>query len=196
MKEGETIEREKGSDVVNINNNNIKKYAKTDGIVVTTKALADMFGVVPKRIMQLTDEGILEKVGRGSYDLTKSVLAYVTHLKTRTGAANDSKTLETEKLTEETMLKRAKREKAELELQLTKGELVKTQDVKQLYGGMVQVFRSKMLMLPVKTAPKVVGLKEVKTIQDIIQDEVYTALTELSRLTTQEIKVGGYNETG
>ena len=180
LKEGETIEREKGSDVVISNNNNIKKYAKTDGIVVTTKALADMFGISTKRIMQHTDEGILEKVGRGSYDLTKSVLAYVTHLKTRTGAANDSKTLETQKLTEDMMLKRAKREKAEMELKLYKGELHKANDVEQLYTGIILNAKAKLDAIPSKLAPKLINIEDVNYIFELLQNEVLRAEDELA----------------
>lgn len=53
-----------------------------------------------------------------------------------------------------------------------------------------------MLMLPVKVAPKVIGLKEMKSIQDLIQQEVYNSLAELSKLTTDDLeKGGGDNET-
>lgn len=163
---------------------NVNKITKTDGIIVSTKALADMFGVVSKRIMQLTDEGILEKVGRGSYDLTESVRKYVTHLKTRSGAADDAKSVTNEKDKQEMLLKTAKREKAELELQLLKGDLIKADEVKQLYGGMVLTFRSKMLALPTKVAPQLLDIQNLVTVQDILSEEIYSALTELSKTDT------------
>ena len=157
-----------------------KRYSKTDGIIVSTRALADMFGVASRRIIQLTDEGILERVGRGSYDLTKSVLAYITHLKSRTGAANDSKTIETEKLAEDMMLKRARREKAELELKLYKGGLHKAEDVEQLYTGIILNAKAKLDAIPSKLAPKLINIKDPDFIFELIQDEILRAENELA----------------
>lgn len=176
--------------------NNIKKYSSSERIVIGTKALGEVFGVDRKWIEDLTKRGILEKQGRGTYDLIKNVNLYIKHLKAKTIANDDAKSIEIEKAQEDMKLKKAKREKAELELKITKGDLVTTREVKQTYGDLVQTFRSKMLMLPVKVAPKVIGLKEMKSIQDLIQQEVYNSLTELSKLTTDDLeKGGGDNET-
>lgn len=175
----------------------IEKFEANSGITVSTSTLAKIFGVTTKTIQNLTHDNVLEKSGRGSYILTKSVLAYVTYLKARTGTGEDSKSIELEKAEEDMKLKRAKREKAELELELAKGELITAKEVEQTYGNLVQTFRAKMLMLPVKVAPKTIGLKDVKTIQSIVEQEVNSALTELSKLTTDDLeKVGGDNETG
>lgn len=156
------------------------KYSKTDEIIVTTKALADMFGLASRRIIQLTDEGILERVGRGSYNLNKSVFAYVAHLKSKTGVTSDSKALETEKLTEDMMLKRAKREKAELDLKLFKGDLHKAEEVEKLYTGMVLNAKAKLDSVPSKLAPKLVNIKDVNYIFELIQNEIIRAEDELA----------------
>lgn len=173
---------------------NQKKIKKNERIIIGTTALAEVFGCNRKWIEQLTKDGVLEKEGKGTYDLLKCVNLYISHLKSRTGANNDSKSLENEKLKEETALKKAKREKAELELELAKGDLHTSKDVRMIYGGMVQTFRSKMLMLAPKVAPKVIGIDDVAIVKDIIEKDVYEALSELSVMDVKEVAKGVQDE--
>lgn len=163
-----------------------KKYTKNEKIVIGTKALGEIFGVDRKWIEDLTNRGILEKQGRGTYDLIKNVNLYVTHLKAKGSASEDAKSVVNEKDRQEMLLKSAKREKAEMELQLLKGQLVSTEDVKQVYGGMVLTFRSKMLSMPTKIAPKLIGQQNLITVQDILSEEIYAALRELSNSDVNE----------
>lgn len=158
----------------------IQKFEANSGITVSTSTLAKIFGVTPRTIQHLTNDGVLEKSGRGSYILTKAVLAYVTYLKSRTGATNDSKTVENEKLVEDMMLKRAKREKAELELKLYKGELHKADDVEKLYTGIILNAKAKLDSMPSKLAPKLINIDDVNYIFELIQNEILRVEDELA----------------
>lgn len=168
-------------------NKNDKKLDKVNGIAVTRKALADLFGLSTKRISQLTEEGVLERVGRGTYDLTKSVRAYITHLKTQTGASDDSKSLANEKIVEEVRIKRAKAEKEELQLKVYKGELHKASDVEQLVSSMILRAKSKLDSIPSKLAPQLVNIDEADYIFEKLDEEIKRAENELSECDFEQL---------
>lgn len=173
---------------------NDKKFDKVVGITVTRKALADLFGLSTKRISQLTEENVLEKVGRGTYDLTKSVLAYITHLKTQTGASDDAKTLANEKLAEDVKMKRAKAEKEELKLKLMKNELHKASDVERMVTGMIMNAKSKLDAIPSKLAPKLIDIKDQNYIFDLLQAEIMNVENELSEYNANDYSSEGVKE--
>lgn len=91
--------------------------------VISTKQLARLFNLTETRIAQLAQEGVLEKVSRGRYDLFKAVHSYVSYLQTR--KVNQWDDDEPSDIKAE-QLRRTKEQADELELKnaKTRGELV------------------------------------------------------------------------
>lgn len=152
---------------------------KMDAVVVNTQAVAKMFGVTDRRVRQFVEEGIIERVGHGRFNVIDTVYKYVTHLR----MANDQ--LSEEDVTElydyeKYLHEKAKREKAEIELAHLKGTMHSANEVENVMNNMLASFRAKMLALPTKVAPSLLGLEEISDIEKLIESQVHEALFELA----------------
>ncbi|GAQ24231.1 hypothetical protein [Tepidanaerobacter syntrophicus] len=157
-----------------------KKLKSIDGLVVNTKVLANIFGLTERRVRQLVEEGVIDRIGHGRYDLQDSLKKYIAFLRAAASAEVDSSKVKENLDYEKFLHERAKREKAELELAHLKGELHHSADVEKVMNDMLGAFRSKLLALPAKLAPMLIAQNTVATIQDMLQNEIYEALKELS----------------
>lgn len=142
-------------------------------IVVSTKQLSEIMGVSTRRINQLEAEGAFLKIARGKFDLAASIRKYIDYL-------NEDNEEELNKTTEEALWTRARRQKAEIELQILKGELHRSDDVKRVMNSMLGTFRQRILSIPSKSASRLQGQTELAVIKDILKDEMHEALSVLS----------------
>lgn len=151
------------------------KDSKQKNWIVTTKEISEILGLSDRRIRQLEAEGALVKIAHGKFDLPASIRSYIDFL-------NDKNSDEEElnKTVEEALWTRARRQKAELELQIMRGELHRSKDVKRVMNNMLSAFRARILSIPSKTASQLVGQTEIPIIKNILKDTLYEALTELS----------------
>lgn len=156
-----------------------KKSEINSDTIVGVQVVADIFQVSPRRVGQMVQEGIIPRFKNGSYKLVETIQKYIDYLAKREEEKNVN-SVKKESESEKLKLERIKRQKAELEFNLMKNELHKSEDVKMLYTGMILAFKSKMLAIPVKLSPRLVGVKDVVTIQDMLNEEVVRALQELS----------------
>lgn len=144
---------------------------------VSTSLLAEILGVTPRRVQQLTKEIPLDQVSRGTYDLPITIQKYIAWIKDSAATSNEG---EADFQTEKTLLTRAQRKKAERLLQLMDGDLHKSDDVKFIVGNMVATVRSRLLDIPAKLSPKMIAQKDIDVVRAIIQDEIYVALDTLA----------------
>lgn len=152
---------------------------KADGVVVNTVAVAKMFGVTDRRIRQFVEEGVIDRIGHGRFDLTDTVFRYVTHLRMSNDNLDSSdvtESLEYEKYLHE----KAKREKAEIELSHIKGRMHSSGEVEKVMNNMLASFRAKMLALPTKVAPSLIARDDISQIEQMIEVQVHEALAELA----------------
>ncbi len=102
--------------------------------------MAEWLGVSERRVRQLRDEGVLAEARPGFYDLRAAVARYITYLRKGSNDLND----------ERAALTKAKREAAEMENRLRRGELL---EVEEIEAGLQTAFlniRSRFLALPAK----------------------------------------------
>lgn len=145
-----------------------------------TATIATMFGLSSRRINQLVDEGIINKISPGCFDLVETVKLYITHLQTQKDAKNIEGSNEALKIKEDMLLKKARREKEELKLKLMKNELHKSSDVERMVTGMIMNAKSKLEAIPSKLAPKLINVKDQGYIFDVIQEEIAAVENELA----------------
>ena len=88
----------------------------------TSKVVAQWLCLTERRVRQLRDEGVIVEARPGLYELQPTVARYITYIG---GAGKETLTNERMKLT------RAKREAAELENELRKGEVHRTEDIER-----------------------------------------------------------------
>lgn len=155
-----------------LSNQGLKK--KT--IEVSTSEIAEIFGLSDRRIRQLEKEEALVKISRGKYDLKASVQRYIAFIKEQAEKTEEELDLTKEK----TLLTRANRQKVELELQIMRGELHRSEDVRRVMNNMLSAFRARVLAIPSKISPRLLAQTDLAVVQDIIKKEVYEALQELS----------------
>jgi phage terminase Nu1 subunit (DNA packaging protein) len=87
---------------------------------------------------------------------------------------------------EDARLKRAQADKLEMELALRRGELVAAEDVGEYLAGILSALRAKMLALPKRLAPVVIGLKKPAEVSNRMEKDVHEALLELAGLDPDE----------
>lgn len=142
-------------------------------MIVSSKQIAKIFGVTTARIRQLTKENAIVRVARDQYDLAESIQAYIKYM--------DSKRAEVlDKSIEDALYTRVRREKVELQVQVMKGELHRSEDVERVMNEMLGNFRGKLLSFPPKMASRVVGKTDVSEIRELLKSGINEAMTELT----------------
>lgn len=138
----------------------------------TSKVVAQWIGLTERRVRQLRDEGVIEEYKPGLYDLQPTVLRYIRYVG---GAGKESLTHE------RTMLTAAKRQAAEMENDLRRGDLHKTADIERGMKTMILNIRSRFLALPAKLSPVLASMSGNQTeIFDTLKAAIDETLEELS----------------
>jgi phage terminase Nu1 subunit (DNA packaging protein) len=152
-----------------------KQIIKLQDQEIQTNELAAIVGKSARWIRQLTSEKILVQTGRGKYILGVAVQSYIEHASG--GKEEDDKPRFIDHKTEH---ERIKTEKAALELAQMRGELHRSEDVEQVMDDMLMAFRQKILGIPTKLSPQLVGIEEIPVIKARLTEVLYEALNELA----------------
>lgn len=156
---------------------NVKK--DTSDIVVNTDVLASVLGFTRQRINQLAKEGVLEKQAPGRFLLLLNIKKYIEYM--RVGQADKEEESATAQYWEEKALhEKAKRKIAELKLARISNQLHDATDIEYVLTNMLVTFRNRILGIPGKLAPQLLGVNSLTEIQELIDRELREALTELS----------------
>lgn len=142
--------------------------------VVTTAEISEILGVSKRRIQQFAEDGALVRLNRGYYDLPASIQKYIEYQ-----TAKNMPSDEIDKDVEQALWTRAKKEKTQLEVQIIKGELHRSEDVKRIMNDMLMAFRQRSLSLPTKVAPQLIMIEDIQAIKDILKIAIVELLTEL-----------------
>lgn len=149
-----------------------KESGKKRMKLYTSKIVAQWLGLTERRVRQLRDEGIIAEERQGLYDLQKTVLRYINYLR---GIGDVSLQTERMKLTAE------KRKAAEMDNEIRRGQLHRTEDIETGIKTLCFNVRSRFLAMPAKLSPELAaaGRKQSK-IFDILKNAIEEALEELS----------------
>lgn len=145
--------------------------------IVTTKEISEILGFDSRRIQQLADIGAVVRVAHGKYDLPASVQAYVEY---KAGRVKQQSEGEIDNSVETALWTRARKEKVQLEVQIIKGELHRSEDVERVMNTMLGGFRARLLSLPTKIAPKLLGKTDINVVKELLKEAVHEAMNELS----------------
>ncbi len=159
-----------------------KKIDDISTVTVSSKVLAEIIGVGDRQIRNLANEGILVRNTHGRYLLMKSLKNYILNLKIAKAGEKISSDFDESELDLDTEKARHEHLKAmitEIKLQLIRGQVHKSEDVGAVITNMFTKFRSKMMALPYKLAPKLEGKTKIG-ISDILKEEIEFALRELA----------------
>ena len=152
----------------------------------TSKAVAEWLGLTERRVRQLRDEGVIQEKSPGLYDMRKTVTRYILFIRKGNKKAdlND----------ERAMLTRAKREAADMENKVRRGELHSAEDIEKGINTMCLNIRSRFLTLPAKLAPTLVKMGSQAQIFDELKKAIDEALEELRSFNVALALNGGNDE--
>jgi phage terminase Nu1 subunit (DNA packaging protein) len=152
---------------------------------VGPEQLAKLFdGVTTVYISMMVKEG-MPKEERGEYNVARCVLWYVRYLKRKIKEAQRSPREEDARIRH----MEARAQMAEAEAHRAAQELITVADVKIFLESHFGAMRSKLLAIPKRAAPLLVGRADLAEIESSLHDMVIESLEEL-----KEIE-GHYNET-
>lgn len=159
----------------------VKKYMEFKGAlrkdssneVVNAKTLAAILGISDRTVTELALKNIVIRKSKDSYIRDESILNYIEYIKTNLDKNADGRVQELNKKTYEAELK-------QLKLKELKKELHRTDVVKDIIQRMIQNFKGKCLILPSKVAPALSLVEDREKIEEILREEIYSVLKELS----------------
>lgn len=154
--------------------------------LVSSPELAELFGVTDRYIRMLAKDEIVKKSGtRGKYLLAESIKGFIAFLRESSSVDVDLKEVklkkETEKIAKDIELKAIK-------ISELKNELHSADIVRKVMTTMLTNLKGKLLAVPNKIAPLVVGCDNLGDIQDIVLSSIEDVLLELSDYTPELFK--------
>lgn len=153
----------------------------------TVAAVAKQLDMTERNVRLLRDKGVLTEYREGLYDLKTATRQYINFLRQKNPGAEEKVDYNTERA----KLVRAKRESEELDLQLRKNELHKTEDIEQVMTDMLMKFKSKLMAIPAKLSPILSKKKDKVEIFNLLKKSIDETLEELSDFDTM---FGGKDE--
>lgn len=151
----------------------------TNNLLVTSDGLAACLGVTRPRVIQLANEGVLLRGDNSKYTLAENIRRYIDYVK------NGGRTEQTDDESkgaywdEKTLHEKAKREFAELRLEKYKNQIHEAKDIELMIGGMLTVFKRRMLSIPHNMA-QILANKSPDDINDVLSKEIHSTLIELA----------------
>lgn len=151
---------------------------KDKDIIVNTDTVAGILGYTRQRVNQLAKEGILEKKAPGRWPLLLNIKKYINYI--RTTKIETDEQVNTMYWEEKALHEKAKREISELKLAKLVNRMHDAHDVETCLTGMLITFRNRILGMPSKLAPQLLGISNLAEIQELLDKELREILTELS----------------
>lgn len=139
--------------------------------MATQQEIADVSGVCRQTVAKYIKEGVVDINEALDVSAAKIKIAQKSSVKSSELDFNEQ---------------RARREKEaadklELENAVTRGELVQASEVEEMWGGEYSRVKNKLMAIPPKLAPLMLGVKTPAEAQEIIKAVIHEALDELSR---------------
>jgi phage terminase Nu1 subunit (DNA packaging protein) len=152
--------------------------------------LTSWLGLTSRRVIQMVEEGIIIKEGRGKYPLKVCITSYIEHLKRQAEGTGRRSELGEEKL----LTARIERKRRELEYAEHEGSLVTVESHRAAMAEAFDLVRSNIRNLPGSVAPRLVGIDDPRDIQQILAPAVDDALRAIVRDAKKRIADEGLPE--
>ena len=160
---------------------------------VSAAQLGAIVGVTARRITQLRDEGRIPALPGGRYRLGEAVAAYAAILRRAAGVETPGQDgggvsgadLDAARV----RLITAQAEAREMLNAQMRGEAILAEDLEAVAGALCDAVRAKVLALPTRAAPLVLGLKTLPEVRDVLTGLAHETLADLAAaaiVTTEE----------
>ena len=138
---------------------------------VSAEELAEFIDISERRVYQLVDAEIIDRVEEGKYDLKECAKKYY-EFKFGSG----SRDLNEVRAEHEEIKKRI----SEIKLAKQQNKVHDAADVEFAMTNMLTTFRNRILAIPSKLAPQITGIKNTNKISNLLNTELREVLEELS----------------
>ncbi len=159
--------------------------------IVKRIELAKLLGISERHVLRLAEENIIQKKGQGRYLLLESVQGYIEYIKSSNSGDVD---LKDEKIKTEIAKNERDIELKSLKISELKNQLHSAGIIEEVMTNMLLGIKGKLLSIPNKLAPALIGVDTLGEIQDIILTEITDSLTELSEYDPEMFKNKNYIE--
>lgn len=150
-------------------------------ILVDAKTVGSAIGASDRTVRRLVQEGILNKVKNGQYDLVDCTNRFIKHITEKQNLMDkDMDKLEKELMIEKVLLERAKKRKLQIQVAEMENVMHKAEAIERLWTWSITNFKSRIRALPSKIAPQVQIIDDLREINTILTREIDDALLELS----------------
>ncbi|MFA5424421.1 MAG: hypothetical protein WC374_11255 [Phycisphaerae bacterium] len=132
-----------------------------------------MLGITDRQVRNLVKDGVFERTGRGQYDIDSCVFAYIRYL--RETLKGDSESLTDQR----TRLVRAQADKAELDLEVARGNNLPLDLCGNFMHSILNAVRSRLLAMASTLKTDIPGLDNETVIA--IDNHIRDVLSEVSK---------------
>ena len=155
----------------------VKPRPRADLESVNAAVLGRVLGISRASVANLATDGILPRADRGLFNLPACVQAYLRHklVKAKAGDVTAHSLM-----AERSRLTKIKADAAEVEARKLAGELVPAADIETAWLAVAGAVRSRLLAIPTRTAPRVIGLKTPAEAQALLRKEINAALAAIA----------------
>lgn len=137
--------------------------------------VAKLLDITERRVSQLVKDGTIPRPNNGDYNLSACVIAYIRFLrKENQGGGSASLT------DERARLAKMQADKVEHDLKVARGEFIPVKGAAWAWGKVIQQARARLLALPVKGAPLLIGKKSLPEVKETLDALICDALNELT----------------
>jgi phage terminase Nu1 subunit (DNA packaging protein) len=149
--------------------------------VLTGTELGEILGISARRVRELRDDKVIPDNGSGQYVLGPSVAAYCGHIRPASGRAaaggSDAATgLDAARI----RLINLQADAREMLNAQMRGEAVLAEDLEVVVGTIVDGVRARVLALPTRAAPAVLGLDSLAEVRDKLTELVHEVCGSLA----------------
>lgn len=149
---------------------------------VGSTELAALFGVSVRRIQQLTQDGKLNTVSRGKYNLREAIDGWVDYREETDGGGSGNllERAKADRISHEVRLKKAKADIEELRAKELAGTMHRSEDVKAITEDMIYSIRSALIAMPGRVAVDVNACETAAEVSALLTKEIHKIMRELA----------------
>lgn len=154
--------------------------ADIEAIELTGGQLGRILGISERRVRELRDQGTISDLSTGGYSL-EAVTEYCAHMRPASGraAAGGSEgagDLDAARI----RLLTAQADAREMLNEQMRGEAVLAEDMESVVGSVLDGVRSKVLAVPTKAAPHLVGMTNLAEVRDKLTELIHAACEDIA----------------
>jgi len=158
--------------------------------MATVAEAAEHIFLSERRFYELLDKSAIDRAGAGRYELDVVREQYIEHLRAQAaGRSSEEGGLSLEG--ERARLAKEQADAAAMKNAATRHELLPRDEIHQAVTSAFARVKAKLLGLPTKIAPRVMGLKSTAEVQKKIADGIHEALRELASTEVAGMPVPG-----